>query len=117
MYRTAILKPIEDIDDSIDEGYREQLRAMLERPNLQRLEYVHSVEQWVNEPDLTTPALFELIGCSLFEDAELRYALLAEPSCEVRTIKVLQELERLDKIIEMTNRQSQGRGEDGLSWN
>ncbi len=117
MYRSAKLKPIEDIDDSINENYRDQLKSMLDRPNLQRLEYVHSVEQWIDEPELSTLALFELIGCSLFDDAELRYALLAEPSCEERTIKVLDELERLDKLIEMTNRQSQDRWEDGLSWN
>ena len=117
LYRMAKLKPIEDIDDDIDERYRDQLRSLLHRPNLQRLEYVNSVEQWVDEPELSTLALFELIGCSIFEDAELRYALLAEPSCEVRTLRVLAELQRLDKLIEMTNRQSQDRWENGLSWN
>lgn len=117
LYRMAKLKPIEDIDDDIDERYRDQLRSLLHRPNLQRLEYVNSVEQWVDEPELSTLALFELIGCSIFGDAELRYALLAEPSCEVRTLRVLAELQRLDKLIEMTNRQSQDRWENGLSWN
>ncbi len=117
LFRSAKLKPLEEADVEVDDHYRDELQELLHRPNLQQLEYVSTVEQWINEPDLTTHALFELIGCSIFEDAELRYSLLAEPSSEVRTLKVLSELNRLDKLIEMTHKQSQDKWSDGLSWN
>lgn len=117
LYRSAKLSPLEEEEDDVGEEYRNQLKHLLRRPNLQKLEYASAVEQWINEPDLSTHALFELIGCSLFDDSELRYSLLSEPSGEVRTLKLLSELKRLDKLIEMTHCQSQDRWENGLSWN
>ncbi len=117
LYRTAVLKPIETSNDEVDDVYRDELRKLLDRPNLQRLEHLESIVQWIDEPELTTLALFELVGCSLFDDSELRYELLAEPSCELRTLKLLSELQRLDLLLKMTDRQSQDRWEKGISWN
>lgn len=117
LYRTAKLKPIEVADDEVDDVYREELRKLLDRPNLQRLDHLESIVQWIDEPELTTLALFELVGCSLFDDSELRYELLAEPSCELRTLRLLSELQRLDRLLKMTDRQSQDRWENGISWN
>ena len=117
LYRTAKLKPIEIADDEVDDVYREELRKLLDRPNLQRLDHLESIVQWIDEPELTTLALFELVGCSLFDDSELRYELLAEPSCELRTLRLLSELQRLDRLLKMTDRQSQDRWENGISWN
>ena len=117
MYRTAELKPIEIVDDEVDDVYREELRKLLDRPNLQRLDHLESIVQWIDEPELTTLALFELVGCSLFDDSELRYELLAEPSCELRTLRLLSELQRLDRLLKMADRQSQDRWENGISWN
>jgi Lon protease-like protein len=117
LYRTAKLKPIEIVDDEVDDVYREELRKLLDRPNLQRLDHLESIVQWIDEPELTTLALFELVGCSLFDDSELRYELLAEPSCELRTLRLLSELQRLDRLLKMTDRQSQDRWENGISWN
>jgi hypothetical protein len=101
----------------VDDVYREELRKLLDRPNLQRLDHLESIVQWIDEPELTTLALFELVGCSLFDDSELRYELLAEPSCELRTLRLLSELQRLDRLLKMTDRQSQDRWENGISWN
>ena len=117
LYRTAKLKPIEIADDEVDDVYREELRKLLDRPNLQRLDHLESIVQWIDEPELTTLALFELVGCTLFDDSELRYELLAEPSCELRTLRLLSELQRLDRLLKMTDRQSQDRWENGISWN
>lgn len=117
LYSTAKLKPIEIIDDEVNDLYRDELRKLLDRPNLRRLEHRGSIVQWLDEPELSTLALFELIGCSLFDDSELRYELLAEPSCELRTLRLLSELKKLDRLLKMTDRQSQARWEKGVSWN
>ena len=117
LYRTAKLRPLEEDADLVQDHYREKLQELLHRPNLQQLDYAATVKQWIKESELTTHVLFELIGCSIFEDAELRYSLLAEPSSEARTLKVLAELNKLDRLIEMARKQSQDKWTDGLSWN
>ena len=116
-YRTVKLRPLKNDNDEVDEEYRDELRKILDRPNMQRLQQLDTVVQWINEPEVSTPALFELVGCSLFNDAELRYALLAEPSCELRTLRVLSELQHLDRLLTITDRQSQDHWEKGVSWN
>jgi Lon protease-like protein len=117
LYRTAKLQQLEITDEEVNDVYRHELRKLLDRPNLQRLEHLDSIVQWIDEPELSTLALFELLGCSLFDDSELRYDLLAEPSSEVRTLRVLSELQRLDRLLKMTDKQSQDQWENGISWN
>lgn len=117
LYRTVKLRPLKDDNNEVNEVHRDELQKILNRPNLQRLDQLESVVRWINEPDVSTPALFELVGCVLFDDAELRYDLLAEPSCELRTLRVLSELQHLDRLLTMTNRQSQANWDNGISWN
>ena len=118
LYRKAKLVPFGKEHDEEDlEEYRDELLHLLFRPALQRIENHETIMDWVTEPGLSTPALFELIGCTVFNDAELRYELLSEPSCKQRTIRVMTELIRLDKTLSMTDQQSQDRWENGISWN
>lgn len=117
LYRKAKLKPLEQDEDELDEIYRVELLHMLNRPNLQRLENHDSIVDWVIEPGLTDSALFELIGCSVFDDAELRYALLSEPSSEKRSKRVLSELSRLDRMLSMIDRQSSNKLDNGVTEN
>lgn len=117
-YRTATLRPLENKEEEeLDEIYRVELLHMLFRPNLTRLEHHESLLDWVNEPKLTGEALFELIGCSVFDDAELRYELLAEPSSEKRSKRVLSELAHIDRMLTLADKQSTDKWENGISWN
>ena len=52
-----------------------------------------------------------------FNDSEFKYTLLCEPSSEARCLMVLKELEKLDRAISMTDKQSQDRWEKGISLN
>ena len=79
-YRTVKLRPMENNNDEVDEEYRDELRKILDRPNMQRLQQLDTVVQWINEPEVSTPELFELVGCSLFTADELLYSRLAEQS-------------------------------------
>jgi hypothetical protein len=117
LYRTAKLRPLEQDEDELDEIYRVELLHMLHRPNLMRLENHDSILDWVIEPSLTDAALFELIGCSVFDDAELRYELLSEPSSEKRSKRVLSELSRLDMLLSMVDKQSTEQQDGGVTNN
>ena len=116
-YSKVMLKPSEHSKEENVEHHRENLIQLLQRPNLQRLVRLEALSYWVQQEEISTPALFELIGGSLFEDAEFRYELLSEPSCERRTKKILSELQHLDVVLTQSKRQSQSRWEKGISWN
>jgi len=116
-YSRTCLKPVEESQCEEVEERRCELRALLQRPNMQRLERLEVIEFWLNQEEIPTTALFELIGGSLLDDAEFRYELLAEPSCDRRTRRILSELRHLDRILAMSKKQSQGRWEKGVSWN
>jgi len=117
LYRKAKLRPLSEDEEELDEIYRVELLHMLNRPNLKRLENHGSIVDWVVEPGLTNEALFELIGCSVFDDAELRYELLSEPSCEKRSKRVLSELSRLDRMLTMIDKQSSDQLDNGVTEN
>ncbi|MDP7005977.1 MAG: LON peptidase substrate-binding domain-containing protein [Phycisphaerales bacterium] len=119
LYRKAKLLPFvgEESDELDLEEYRDELLHLMFRPGLQRVENHQTIMDWITEGGLSTPALFELIGCTVFNDSELRYELLSEPSCIARTKRVMKELIQLDKTLSMTDNQSQDRWENGISWN
>jgi Lon protease-like protein len=116
-YSSVSLKPTETSKEHDLEAQRDELYQILQRPNLQRLERLEALEYWLDQKEITTPALFELIGGSLLDDAEFRYELLAEPSCERRTMRILSELHHIDQLLSMSNLQSQKRWNKGVSWN
>ena len=117
LYRTASLRPLKEDEDELDELYRVELLHMLNRPNLSRLEHHGSMVKWVIEPHLSNSALFEVIGCAVFDDPELRYALLSEPSSEKRSQRVLFELSRLDRLLSVIDKQSSNKLDNGMTKN
>ena len=116
-YSRASIKPTESSREANVDHRRVELQKILQRPNLQRLERLEALEYWMEQDEITTPALFELIGGSLLDDADFRYELLAEPSCDRRTLRILSELRHIDWLLSMSNGQSQNRWEKGVSWN
>ena len=119
LYRTVKLRPIENENEQDEdlEIYRVELMHFMSRPNMERLEHNKVILDWVSGPDLSTSALFELIACTVFNDSEFRYTLLSESSSQERCLMVLKELEKLDKVISMTDKQSQNHWGKGISLN
>ncbi|MDP7009145.1 MAG: LON peptidase substrate-binding domain-containing protein [Phycisphaerales bacterium] len=118
-YCKASITPTEASEtEELDvEHRRVELQQLLQRPNLQRLERLEALEYWLEQEEISTPALFELIGGSLLDDPEFRYELLAEPSCEERTIRILSELRHIDMLLSKSEDQSYNRWDKGISWN
>ncbi|MBT4524022.1 MAG: LON peptidase substrate-binding domain-containing protein [Phycisphaerae bacterium] len=119
LYRTVKLKPIESKEEQSQdlEIYRVDLLHYMFRPNMERLENHDLITSWISGQELTTSALFELIACTIFNDSEFKYTLLAEPSSEARCLLVLKELQKLDTSISLINKQSQNRWKKGISLN
>jgi Lon protease-like protein len=119
LYKTVKLRPIENDDERDDdlEIYRVELLHYMFRPNMERLEHNEAILNWINGVDLSIAALFEVVACTVFNDSEFKYTLLCEPSSEARCLMVLKELEKLDRAISMTDKQSQDRWEKGISLN
>jgi len=119
LYRTVKLRPIESKEDQTQdlEIYRVDLLHYMFRPNMERLENHDLITSWISGQELTTSALFELIACTIFNDSEFKYTLLAEPSSEARCLLVLKELQKLDTSISLINKQSQNRWKKGISLN
>jgi Lon protease-like protein len=117
LYRTAKLKLLEKDEDELDEIFRVELLHMLHRPNLMRLENHELIMEWIVGSELSNTALFELVGCSVFDDSELRYELLSEPSSEKRSRRVLSELSRLDRMLSMIEKQSSEHLDNGVTKN
>lgn len=116
-YRQVTLKPTESSMEQSVDHYREELKKLLQRPNMQRLVRLEALEYWIEQEEISTSALFELIGGSLLDDAEFRYELLAEPSCNQRTVRILSELRHIDHLLSLSKWQSQDRWDKGVSWN
>lgn len=118
-FRRVMLRPLEDddLEDHHLEIYRVELLHFMFRPNMERLESNELIMEWIMGPDLSISALFEVVACTLFNDAEFRYTLLCEPSKEERCLLVLKELEKLDRAISMADKQPKNRGEKGTSLN
>jgi Lon protease-like protein len=117
VYSSVSLKATESSKEQNLEAKRDELHQLLQRPNLQRLERLEALEYWTDQKEITTLALFELIGGALLDDAEFRYELLAEPSFEQRTLRILSELRHIDQLLSISSDQSQDRWEKGVSWN
>jgi Lon protease-like protein len=116
-YSQVTLRLTESSKEQKVDHYREELKKLLQRPNMQRLVRLEDLEYWIEQEEISTPALFELIGSSLLDDAEFRYELLAEPSCNQRTIRILSELRHIDHLLSLSKWQSQDRWDKGVSWN
>jgi Lon protease-like protein len=119
LYRLARLRLLERPEmveaDLSDE--RAQLQHLLNSPRLQTLRGVNKVRQLAQRDDVPTNALLELIGSSLLEDNEVRYALLAEPMPQRRAAIIERELRSMDAVIRAAQWQMNAGWPKGMSWN
>jgi len=119
LYRSAILAPVEQLEDTPTPmaDVRDRLYNLLQRDRLQRLRCIDGLIEWFDREELPTQALVELIGFALVRDAGTRYALLAEPDARRRAQLVCREICSIDSLIARAEQQSHPRWPKGVSWN
>ena len=96
---------------------RRTVSGLLRNPRLRRLRDSALVREIVSRDDVPTTVALDLIGFQVLQDESIRYHLLAEPDCRVRAERVTRELQSLDQLISMVDRQHIEDWPKGLSWN
>lgn len=118
-YRVAMLEPvgIETVDESSLDDVRGRLSAMLSDSSLSDLREAASVCKHLDDREVPTSAIVELISFSILGDAELRYRLLAEGDVERRAQVVEVELNKLRRVLEVASKQRDPAAPKGCTWN
>lgn len=119
LYRLVTLQPIglPYGDDVKLYGMRERFRELLAEGPLMQLRAGEWVLQRLNNEDIPSSALLELVSFTLVTDPERRYQLLAEPDASVRAEIVEDELLGLQRLIERASAQNPESWPKGCSWN
>ncbi|MEM7229182.1 MAG: LON peptidase substrate-binding domain-containing protein [Planctomycetota bacterium] len=119
LYRQAIVRPLESIDEEPPPlpRVRDRLRDLLEGPYLRRFRGTDQLLEWLDCDEITTQALLEVIGFAIVTDNELRYQLLAESDVKQRASMIMRELHDLRGLVTMADQQGHRDWPKGLSWN
>lgn len=118
-YRTALLTPLMNQDDGGPglEALREWVSDELEHGPLKQLSAATSVLGYLQNKDIPSAAVLELVGFALTTDPEVRYRLLDEPSVAVRAEVIRGELGELGRMLELSGLQRGVPWPKGCSWN
>lgn len=119
VYRQARLEPvgIEAIDESTLADARGRILNALTETSLADLSDAETVVRHLRDEDVPTSAILELISFSLFNDPELRYALLAEGDVHRRAAVIQRELRSLRALLDSARRQRAQNLPKGCHWN
>ncbi len=118
-YRTAYLEPIETKDRDEDDLFilREGLVSSLRADPLPELASVKSVLEELDERQVPTQALLEVVTLSVLNDKPVQYRLLSEGDIYRRGEIVERELGRLRHLLERAKSQYDPDAPGGVSWN
>lgn len=119
LYRAAIVEP-SDLDLGADQklfGVRERLIELLSDGPLTKLQNAPRLVERINNEDISTSIILELVSSALPTDREVRYLLLDEPNVETRADLVERELLSLQRLIGLASAQHPERWPKGCSWN
>ena len=76
-----------------------------------------AVRQWIAREDVPTHALVELVSFALLRDDEVRYRILEESDARRRARLLTGELEQLDRLVALADKQAWKDWPKGMSWN
>lgn len=117
-YRTALMRPIESRGaKSPSPVVRESLKRLLEGQRLGRMHAADTIREWIDREEVPIETLIEMASFILMKDDMVRYRLLAEPDPSERARIVHAELEHIDRIVGMCDRQNWQDWPKNLSWN
>lgn len=119
LYRTVMLDPVGSDEESTPEleAARRWVADSLAKGPLSRMTVAEQVLEYVQNDDVPSTAVLELISFALITEPRARYRLLAEADLDRRVQLVRHALDHLSALI--LSAQSQ-RAEDwpkGMSWN
>jgi len=119
LYRLAVLEPVglEDADEGALDAFRRRLEHGLTDGELREFSAAPTVLEYVQNEDVPTEALMELVSFALIQRPELRYGLLAEGDAERRVRMIEDELDEISRLIRLAREQHPEAWPKGMSWN
>jgi len=121
LFREAVLEPVGvEGDDEIPEAaeaLREWIDESLDEGPLSKLVVAEQVKAYVENEEVPTPALLELVAFALLNDPAVRYRLLEEGALERRCGLLRAALEDLARLIRRAETQGADEWPKGMSWN
>lgn len=119
LYRQAKLEPIEhgDTEDDRLAFSRQSICGMLSEEPLSRLQAARQVIAEIENNEIPTAALYELIGFALFPDPRVRYRILAEGDIDERGALIERELKRMKGVMDRAIPQWDPEAPPGVTWN
>jgi len=119
LYRRAELEPVGlDSEPEEDlEALRTRVKMSLENGPLARMAVAEQVLEYVENDEVPTPALLELISFSLLTDPKLRYQLLEEGDINRRAEMIDTSIDHLESLIRRALAQKPEEWPKGVSWN
>lgn len=119
LYREATLEPI-GIDDEEDfklGNLRERLREMLTEGPLTRLAAAAPIVERIDDEEIPTPVILDLVAFAIPTRRDIRYRLLAEGDASERAECVEQEMVHLQHVLKQADAQHADQWPKGCSWN
>lgn len=119
LFREAMLEPVgvDQIDPPDLEELRAWVRWQLEDGPLAGLSRADDVLEFVQNDDVPTGALMEIVAFSLVADDEIRYRLLQEGNPASRGEILRDALDELTRLIRLAGEQASDDWPRGMSWN
>lgn len=125
LYREAILEPVGVLQgDEIEATesrltpLRAHVQASLAEGPLRHLRGALNILKFTENPAVPTTALLELLTATVIDDSKVRYTLLAEGDAETRASIVGDQLQRLERLIQIAEHQTSGEAPPkGCYWN
>jgi hypothetical protein len=96
---------------------RDQLDDLFSHTSLKHLRAARPFLQYLQNEQVPTAVILDLIAFKLLSDREMRYTLLAESDTDRRTTLILKELSSLQTLIERAQAQHPEQWPRGCSWN
>jgi len=119
LYRVALLEPAgtsPDDPESLGEA-RATISGMLTDGPLSRMAAAEPILEWLNNEEIPSAALMELVSFAIINEPGVRYQLLAEPDAQARADLIIGELRHISDLIERAAAQHPESWPKGCSWN
>jgi len=119
LYRVGMLEPV-GLDYAGHEDLshvRDEIGKLLIAGGLSKFSTARPVLEWLNNEEIPSAVLLELVTFAMITEPKLRYKLLAEPDAGVRSSLILAELEHLDRMVIQAKAQQPEDWPKGCSWN